>query len=263
MINIKTNTIILILFMYSLCDSFSMVKCRTIELTSSNLISIRGPINAFSASKFIRDTSQLATNEINILINSPGGSISDGNIIIEQIKSLNNSGVSINCISEFAASMAFIITQVCPVRLGLSSSVMMQHQMSLGINGEINRIKSYLDYISNLKDSIDTIQSRRIGMDVYKFKERVKDEWWVYGYDNVKNNILDEIIIVKCNSGLLKFIDVVKITSFFGEVILTYEGCPLVREPRKIIWNNIKKTKALELAYNYINSPYKFIKYLV
>tara|TARA_B110000977_G_C11021457_1_gene471493 strand:+ start:193 stop:969 length:777 start_codon:yes stop_codon:yes gene_type:complete len=258
MINIKTNITILILFI-----NFSIVKCRTIELTSLNLISIRGPINAFSASKFIRDTSQLATNEINILINSPGGSVSDGNIIIEQIKSLNNSGVSINCISEFAASMAFIITQVCPVRLGISSSVMMQHQMSLGINGEINRINSYLDYISNLIDSIDIMQSRRIGMDTIKFKERIKDEWWIYGHDNVKNNILDEIIIVKCSNSLSRFIDVVKITSFFGEVILKYEGCPLVREPNKIIWNNIKKSKALNLAYSYINSPYKFIKYSV
>ena len=106
---------------------FPFVKGRTIELTYSNLVSIRGPINAFSASKFIKDTSNLETSEVNILINSPGGSISDGNIIIEQIKSLNDSNVVINCISEFAASMAFIITQACPNRFGLSTSVMMQH----------------------------------------------------------------------------------------------------------------------------------------
>lgn len=256
--NFKNHNLIISFLMMLAC-----VNGRTIELTYSNLVSIRGPINAFSASKFVKDTSNLGTNEVNILINSPGGSISDGNIIIEQIKSLNDSGVVINCISEFAASMAFIITQSCPNRFGLSTSVMMQHQMSLGINGEINRINSYLGYISDLKDSIDKMQSKRIGMDLRKFQEQVKDEWWVYGEENVKKNILDNIVILKCTNSLSKFKDLVKITSFFGEVILTYQGCPLVREPSKIVWNNIKKTEALELAYKYINSPYKFIKYSI
>ena len=69
----------------------STVTSKTIELTSNNLISIRGPINAFSASKFIHETSNIQSNVINIVINSPGGSISDGNVIIEQIKSLTDS----------------------------------------------------------------------------------------------------------------------------------------------------------------------------
>ena len=243
---------------------FNVGNCtEMIELTPTNMVSIRGPINAFSASKFIRDTTNLQSNIVNIMINSPGGSISDGNIIIEQIKNMNQSNVKINCISEFAASMAFIITQACPNRLGLSSSVMMQHQMSLGINGEFNRISSYLDYINNMRNDIDSMQSTRLGMVLKDFQERVKDEWWVYGSDNIKHNILDNIVIVKCSNSLNNFEDMVKINSFFGEVILTYVGCPLTREPSKIVWNNIKKTEALELAYNYINSPQKFIKYSI
>lgn len=195
---------------YNMLIIISLAICgetnsKTIELTLLNLISIRGPINSYSTSKFVRDTSNLGTNQINILINSPGRSISDGNIIIEQMKSLNESSVVINCISQFAASMAFIITQACPHRMGISTSILMQHQMSLGVKGEINRINSYLEYIDNLKKSLDLMQANRIGMDMYKFQERVKYEWWIYGNNNIKKNILDEIVIIKCSNDLVNF----------------------------------------------------------
>ena len=241
----------------------STVTSKTIELTSNNLISIRGPINAFSASKFIHDTSNIQSNVINIVINSPGGSISDGNVIVEQIKSLTASKIRVNCICDFAASMAFIITQSCPYRYGMASSVLMQHQMALSLGGEINRINSYMTYIKSLKSSLDEMQSNRIGMKLYVFQEKVKDECWIYGSENVKNNILDEIVILKCTNTLNNFKDSVKITTFFGEVILTYVGCPLVREPSQIIWNNLDKDQALKLAYNYINKPKEFIKYSI
>lgn len=254
------NLLNLLSFLLLIC---STVATKTIELTSNNLISIRGPINAFSASKFIHQTSNMQSNVVNIMINSPGGSISDGNAIIEQIKSLSRSNVRVNCICDFAASMAFIITQACPYRYGMSSSVMMQHQMSLSIGGELNRINSYMTYIEALKNSLDTMQSNRIGMKLATFQDKVKDEWWVYGKDNVNNNILDEIVILKCSNTLNRYKDSVKITTFFGEVILTYVGCPLVREPSQVIWNNLEKDKALKLAYDYIHKPREFIKYSV
>jgi len=257
---ILMNLINFLSFLFLIC---STAATKTIELTSNNLISIRGPINAFSASKFIHQTSNIQSNVVNIMINSPGGSISDGNAIIEQIKSLSRSNIRVNCICDFAASMAFIITQACPHRYGMSSSVMMQHQMSLSIGGELNRINSYMTYIESLKKSLDMMQSNRIGMKLATFQEKVKDEWWVYGNDNINNNILDEIIILKCSNTLNGYKDSVKITTFFGEVILTYVGCPLVREPSQVIWNNLEKEKALKLAYNYINKPREFIKYSV
>ena len=122
------------------------------------------------------------------------------------MKSLNNSGIVINCISEFAASMAFIITQACPHRMGLSTSILMQHQMSIGLNGEINRIYSYLEYISNLKNSLDLMQTKRIGINLHKFQEQIKDEWWIYGTDNIKKNTnAYKVHVYDTNSFELKF----------------------------------------------------------
>ena len=49
-----------------------------------------------------------------------------------------------------------------------------------------------------MRNDIDSMQSTRLGMVLKDFQERVKDEWWVYGSDNMKHNILDSIVIVKC-----------------------------------------------------------------
>ena len=170
------------------------ITTKSIELTSNNMVSLRGPINAFSSSKFIHETSNIQSNILNIIINSPGGSISDGNVIIEQIKSLSRSNIRINCICDFAASMAFIIVQACPHRYGLDSSVLMQHQMALSIGGEINRINSYMTYIDSLKNSLDIIQSSRIGMKLSVFQEKVRDEWWIYGKDNINDAAIIEAL---------------------------------------------------------------------
>lgn len=232
---------------------------RVIELNPTNLISIRGPINSDVVTRFIEKTMEKQTPSINVLINSPGGSISDGNKIIEQIETLKHQGYEVNCIADFAASMAFIILQACPNRYALSTSVLMQHQMSLGISGEINRIESYLHYIKTLRKNIDIMQSRRLGLTVNEFQDRVKDEWWIYGDENKKLNIVDDIVLVKCTNNLNKFKDQVAIETALGDVLIKFKGCPLIRKPIQIEWMNIKKDVAIKIATNYLKNPEKFI----
>ena len=51
----------------------------TINLNENNLVSIRGPINSDSTNKFFQDVMKLdKESEINIFINSPGGSVMEG-----------------------------------------------------------------------------------------------------------------------------------------------------------------------------------------
>ena len=78
------------------------------------------------------------------------------------------------------------------------------------------------------------MQSKRIGMKLAVFQKKLKMNGGFTETKMLINNILDEIIILKCSNTLNNFKDSVKITTFFGEVILTYVGCPLVREPSQI-----------------------------
>ena len=99
-----------------------------IELNSRNMITIRGPIKHESVSDFMNKAGKIDSKNIYIYISSPGGSVMEGMKIVDLIRSLEKSGRSVSCISDFSASMAFIILQSCQRRLATFSSVLMQHQ---------------------------------------------------------------------------------------------------------------------------------------
>ena len=98
-------------------------------------------------------TGKIDSKEIYIYISSPGGSVMEGMKIVDLIKSLEKSGRQVSCISDFSASMAFIILQSCPKRLATFSSILMQHQMSLGLEGNIENVNTFQGHIVCDKNS--------------------------------------------------------------------------------------------------------------
>jgi ATP-dependent Clp protease, protease subunit len=200
-----------------------IVSGSIIHLNNDNLVNIRGEINNYVANNFIRDIYMMSnkTHDINVYINSPGGSVMAGNKMITMINSLREQDYNINCITDFSASMAFIIMQSCTKRYGLPNVIMMQHQMSLGIKGEINRIDSYLNFLHDVKNELNMMQSKRIGMDYNSFNEQIKDEWWIYGNKNKQFNILDDIVFITCDG---VFNNYTHEGTFYDTM---YNGCPL------------------------------------
>jgi ATP-dependent protease ClpP protease subunit len=118
---------------------------KILEFTSRNLITIRGPIQGTSTANWINQINDRDpdADTMYIYLSSPGGSVLEGNKIIDQIKTMELAGVNVVCVADFAASMAFVILQACQKRTALPSSVLMQHQMSLGLEGPIENINNY------------------------------------------------------------------------------------------------------------------------
>ena len=108
----------------------AVVSCyKVLEFNSRNLITIRGPIQGSSSTNWItamndRDPD---VDTMYIYLSSPGGSVLEGNKLIDQIRTLQLSSVQVVCIADFAASMAFVIFQSCPNRYITTSSILMQH----------------------------------------------------------------------------------------------------------------------------------------
>ena len=157
-------------FVMLLCTFNLAFSTELIELNSRNLITLRGPIKHESVSDFLNKTSKVDSNEIYVYISSPGGSVMEGMKIVDVIKALDQSGKKVNCISDFSASMAFIILQSCPNRYATFSSVLMQHQMSLGLEGNLENVRSYLEFIGNVDEELNKMQAEKIGMNEKEFK---------------------------------------------------------------------------------------------
>ena len=225
----------------------------TINLNENNLVSIRGPINSDSTNKFFQDVMKLdKESEINIFINSPGGSVMEGLKIVSYIEMLNEN-VKVNCIADFAASMAFIITQSCKNRYALKSSLLMQHQMSLMNSGNLFNLNNYMEMINDMNVDLDKSQAMRINMTYEEFKEKITNDWWVYGFRAKELNVVDDIIDIKCSDRLINGIEKFKITTIIGDIEYSFTLCPLVRHPLKVKFFNEDDVQS--------NDKFKYINY--
>jgi ATP-dependent Clp protease protease subunit len=240
---------------------------KLVEVNSRNLVTIRGPIQSDTVTDFLHKTSNIDSDEIFIYISSPGGSVMEGLKIVDVIKSLEKSGIKINCISDFSASMAFIILQACPNRMATYSSVLMQHQMSLGLKGNIENIDNYLKFIRDIDDDLDKLQSDKIGISKEEFKRKITNDWWINGPNAKEKSVVDELVLVTCHKELDNKYEALVINFGFNQVHLIYSMCPLSRYPVQVLYNGIdvdmldSKIKKSKSYYEITNNITKWLNY--
>lgn len=133
--------------------------------------------------------------EIDIVINSGGGSVHIGLEYIEEMKVLKEKGYHLNCYARNAYSMGFIILQYCDTRIGSSNSTYMHHLTQVGWGrpkrSEHNKqLFKALDFFDKLV--LDEI-AKKMKVDPDKFFEKIKEDKWWNAKDALKDGILDKI----------------------------------------------------------------------
>lgn len=158
-----------------------------------------GAINGYSVEKTLKDFKNAARvnkdKEIEMVINSGGGSVHVGLEFIEEMKYLKDLGFSFKCYVRNAYSMGFVILQYCDTRIGSSNSTYMHHLVQVGFgrparNEHNKKLFKALDFFDRLV--LDEI-SKRMGVDPKKFFEIYKDDKWWDANEALKANIIDEI----------------------------------------------------------------------
>ena len=149
--------------------------------------------------------------------------------IIQSMQALQKTGVNITCIANVALSMGYVILQYCDNRYVMPSSVLMQHQMSLGIDGPLKNINSYMSFINSMDTEIETFQAKRLNLTLEEFKQKVDHDWWMLGSSAVTNGSADKLVSVLCDFKVQNFEET--IFTMFGKIVLTYSSCPLARDP--------------------------------
>jgi hypothetical protein len=219
-----------------LVNSSNLTNYKVLDLNSRNLITIRGPIQGSSSTNWISafNDRDLDIDTMYIYLSSPGGSVLEGNKLIDQIKTLQLSGVQVVCIADFAASMAFVILQSCPQRFALPSSILMQHQMSLGLKGPLENVENYLTFIHSVDDNLDKMQADRMNMQEAEFRKKVMNDWWIAGHDAKYFNAVDDLVMVKCSKELMPKRERINVRTMFGTIEIVFSKCPIAREPLDI-----------------------------
>ena len=219
--------LVLVSCLLSAHSSFSPIR-----LNSTNHVVIRGPITDEMAATFVY-ASQLNYTKIQyVYIDSPGGSVSAGEHIVEEIRHR-----PYVCVVDKAYSMAFVILQACQTRVIRPSGSLMQHQISIsGIRGELGKILSTLHHIESMRKRLEKMQAARIGRSVAEFSQLVTNEWWLDASEALEHKCVDDVIDrITCSPAVVKN-TVTRtestITGFFATSIMyEYSACPLIHAP--------------------------------
>ena len=136
----------------------------------------------------------ISHDDINIYINSPGGSITSGMAIYDTMNYIK-SDVSTICIG-MAASMASILLSsgTKGKRYALENSEVMIHQPLGGASGQATEIKIAAKRILKLKDKINKILSINTKQDISTIENDTERDNFMDSYEALEYGIIDEVL---------------------------------------------------------------------
>lgn len=139
----------------------------------------------------------LNNNDIQLYINSPGGSITAGMAIYDTMNFIK-SDVSTICIGMAASMAAFLLA--CGTngkRFCLPNSEVMIHQPLGGVQGQATEIKIAAERILKLKEKLNNILSDRTNKDIKQIEQDTERDYFMSSNEALEYGIIDKIITKK------------------------------------------------------------------
>ena len=167
------------------------------KLLEDRIIFITGEINDNNSNIIISELLYLDSinhDDINIYINSPGGSITSGMAIYDTMNYIK-SDVSTICVGIAASMGAFLLS--CGKkgkRYALKNSEVMIHEPLGGIQGQATEIKIAATRILKLKNKINKILSINTNQDIKKIETDTERDYYMDSNEALEYGIIDKII---------------------------------------------------------------------
>ncbi len=236
---------------------------ETISLGTANTVTLRGEINdgtvmAAAAKLEMLDRARAGRGyTIYLVLDSPGGDIEAGEMLIEVAKTIPN----LKTITVFAASMASAIVEALPGdRLIIDSASIMFHRAKGQVAGqfETGELESRLDFYKRYVRRMEQRNANRLGMSLKTYKRKIKNELWYTGPDAVLENAADRLVNVKCSQALSETIETQSMQIFIFKITLNFSGCPIMKgavaapdQPKEVVdaYQKFKEMQNKELQY--------------
>lgn len=174
------------------------VDLESYQFTKERRVKLIGEINAGTARSIVSQLDYLdgkGDDDIQLIINSPGGTVSDGMMIYDAIKH------SIHCdvrtvATGMAASMgAFLLAAGTKgKRYAMPNAEVMIHQPLGGVQGQATDISRAADHIQNVKNRLATILAAECGKEVEDVLHDMERDHWLTSVEALKYGIIDGII---------------------------------------------------------------------
>ena len=167
------------------------------RLLFDRIIYFSGPVNEESCNTVIAQLLYLSSTDnrdINIYINSPGGSVVDGLGVIDTINFIP-CDVTTTCVG-MAASMGAVLLS-CGAkgkRLVLPHSRVMIHQVSSGMQGVSKDLEIELEQTLRCKKDIYVILAENTGKPYEQIENDCDRNFWLIGKEAVDYGLADKVL---------------------------------------------------------------------
>lgn len=172
-------------------DIFSrLLKDRIIMLTGE----INDAVASVVCSQLLFLESQDQTKDINLYINSPGGSVSAGLAIYDTMNFIKPD-VSTVCMGIAASMGAFLLSSGTKgKRICLPNSEVMIHQPLGGASGQATDVQIAAEHIINTKHRLNAILAKNTGQDLNVIQTATERDNWLNAEEAKIFGLIDRII---------------------------------------------------------------------
>ena len=168
------------------------------RLLKERIIFLGGPITDITANLIIAQLlfleSENPEKDIQIYINSPGGSVSAGMAIYDTMRYVK-CDVSTICVGIAASMGAFLMAAgERGKRLALPNSEFMIHQVMGGAEGQATEIEISARHILKLKDRINKILAEHTGQPVSKIEKDTDRDFFMSAEEAKAYGLIDKVL---------------------------------------------------------------------
>ena len=167
------------------------------KLLEERIVFITGEINDAVANTVVAELLYLeakdSTKDIDIYINSPGGSVTSGLAIYDTMNFIK-CDVSTICIGMAASMAAFLLSSGTKgKRYALPSSEIMIHQPLGGAQGQASDIKIQAEHILALKKKLNSVLAANTGKPVEQIENDTDRDNYLTAEDALNYGLIDKI----------------------------------------------------------------------
>ncbi len=175
-------------------DIFSM-------LLKERIIMLSDEVNDVTASLIVAQMLYLESadpdKDIQLYINSPGGSITSGFAIYDTMQHVK-CDVQTICVGMAASMGAFLLAAGTKgKRFALPNSEIMIHQPLGGTRGQATDIKIHTEWLIKIKNKLNLILSERTGQPLDRIERDVERDFFMSAEEAKAYGLVDEIMIRK------------------------------------------------------------------
>ncbi len=167
------------------------------RLLCDRIILLTGEIDDHMANIIVSELLYLDSlnhDDIQIYINSPGGSVTSGLAIYDTMNYIK-SKVSTICIGMAASMGAFLLSSgEKGLRYALPNSEIMIHQPLGGVQGQATEIKIAAEHIIKLKEKLNTILAHNTNQDIKKIELDTERDYFLSSEEALNYGLIDKII---------------------------------------------------------------------